>query len=50
MRYGTLLQLENVVRLFERRTRWKVGRRVEASRCSLGGLVHLSENIGEGGG
>ena len=50
VRNGALLQLENVVRLLERRARWQVGRRVEAGRRSVRRLVHLSQHVGESSG
>lgn len=47
---SALLQLEDVVRLLERRAWWQVGSRVEASGRSIRRLVHLGEDISEGGG
>lgn len=50
VRNSALLQFENVVGLLERRARWQVGRRVEASGPSIRRLVHLSKHVGKSGG
>ena len=50
VRNGAFLQLENVMRLLERGTRWQVRGRVEAGRRSIRRLVNLSKHVSECGG